>query len=124
MLRRGLSNRPTGAAALLLIGAAFLLNTASTRDHQNFVLTTLFGMHVKDALVVVQRTGVAVDRMIVSWGEMLENNSTHLGCLKKNKLIAQRAHMLKIPLGEFYNFIFRPETKRSPRLVCPKRNDI
>ncbi|MGH7493358.1 MAG: hypothetical protein ACREOO_13335 [bacterium] len=122
MLQRGLSNRPTGAVALMLLGAAYLLNTASTRDHQNLGRTSLFGAQVKQALVAVQRTGAMVDRMILSWGEMLESESINLGCLKKDQVIAQRTRIVKTCACPICNFIFHSEIKKLSPSSCPKRN--
>ena len=124
MLQRGLSNRPTGAVALMLLGTAYLLNIASTRDHQNLTPTSLFGAQGKNALVAVQRTGAMVDRMILSWGEMLESESLNVGCMKKDQLIAQHTHMLKKRACPICNFIFHSEIKTPLPSPCPKRNSI
>ncbi len=98
MLQRGLSNRPTGAVALLLLGAGYLLSLARTHDHPGFIAKTLFGAPVKDAMVLVQKAGAVVDRILVNWGDLLESESRHWGCVKKERLLVQRTPVVIAPV--------------------------
>ncbi len=127
MLQRGFSNRPTGAVALLLLGAAYLLNLARTHDHRNFLFKTMFGSPVKNTLVAVQKAGVTIDYMLLSWGKMLECESESLGGMKKEKLIVARTGIVKEPAYDSSSLMVWPgasvrATPRPPK--CQKRNGL
>lgn len=94
MLQRGLSNRPTGAVALLLLGAGYLLNLAQAHDQRGFLAQTLLGAPVKETLVLVEKTGAAIDHVFLTWGEMLKGHSNALGCLEKKRMLLVRRSSL------------------------------
>ena len=118
MLQRGLSNRPTGVVAMLLLGAGYVLNFIRTPDHQDFLLRSLFGAPAKDAMVFIQRTGARVDHVLISWGEMLETESERLGCSKRRCLTAQRSCATRGPAFDASNFVYLPEAKAGAS-PCP-----
>jgi len=95
MLQRGLSNRPTGAVALLLFCATYILNAARTDDHFEFFERTLLGRQLPEAFNLVQRAGKTVDHMIVCWGRMLESGSDCLGYARQERVLVLRTRLVR-----------------------------
>ena len=118
MLQRGLSSRPTGAVALLLLGAGYLLQLIGTDDHQNLIRKSLFGAQFNDALVLVQKTGATIDQVLWSWGELLESESRSLGCTKKERAIVQRRQKAQPAVRVSSKQIFQLQTG-SPTIPYP-----